>query len=302
MRHHVRIAFAVPLALAFALGARGAALRILCTTTIVGDVVRAVAGPEALVTVLVPPGVDPHTFQPAPGDARAIEEADLAFQSGAGLEASFATILSAARGPVIDLSAGLALRGRESEARDDAHALVDPHVWFDPYHVAAWVRAIESALTTADPAQAEQFAERAAAYRAELEALDAWIREATAELAPENRQLVTDHEVFAYFAARYGFEQIGTVFPGTSTLSEPSARDLALLEDAIRASGVRAVFVGTTVAAGLAEQVAADTGTRIVFLYTGSLSEPSGPAATYLDLMRYDVRAIVDALAGSGDA
>ena len=225
MRHHVRIAFAVPLALAFALGARGAALRILCTTTIVGDVVRAVAGPEALVTVLVPPGVDPHTFQPAPGDARAIEEADLAFQSGAGLEASFATILSAARGPVIDLSAGLALRGRESEARDDAHALVDPHVWFDPYHVAAWVRAIESALTTADPAQAEQFAERAAAYRAELEALDAWIREATAELAPENRQLVTDHEVFAYFAARYGFEQIGTVFPGTSTLSEPSARD-----------------------------------------------------------------------------
>jgi ABC-type Zn uptake system ZnuABC Zn-binding protein ZnuA len=300
MRHHVGIAFAVLLALAFALGACGTSLRILCTTTIVGDVVRAVAGPEALITALVPPGVDPHAFQPAPGDARAIEEADLVFQSGAGLEASFATILSAARGPVVDLSAGLALRG--SEAGDDAHALVDPHVWFDPDHIAEWVRVIESALATADPAEAERFAERAAAYRAELQALDAWIRATTAELAPEDRRLVTDHEAFAYFAARYGFEQVGTVFPGTSTLSEPSARDLALLEDAIRASGARAIFVGTTVAAGLAEQVAADTGTRIVFLYTGSLSEPDGPAASYLDLMRYDVRAIVDALAGKGNA
>jgi ABC-type Zn uptake system ZnuABC Zn-binding protein ZnuA len=93
-----------------------------------------------------------------------------------------------------------------------------------------------------------------------------------------------------------GFTEIGTVFPGTSTLAEPSARDLALLEDAIRTADVPALFVGTTVSPALAEQIAADTGSRVVFLYTGSLGEPDGPAATYVDFMRYDVNAIVDAL------
>lgn len=278
---------------------------VLCTTTIVGDIVRAVGSPVVSVTVLVPPGADPHAFQPAPGDVRAIEEADLVFLNGAGLEASLAPVLSAARGSVVDLSAGLALRtheeGTEHTEGEDNHGAVDPHVWFDPQNVIGWVRIVTGALSAADLAHAEEFAARAAGYEAELIALDAWIRATVAELAPEARRLVTDHEALGYFAARYGFIQIGTVFPGMSTLAEPSARDRALLEDAIRAAAVRAVFVGTTVSAALAEQVAADTGARVVFLYTGSLSEPDGPAPTYLDLMRFDVRRIVDALAANGD-
>jgi ABC-type Zn uptake system ZnuABC Zn-binding protein ZnuA len=273
----------------------GAALHVVCTTTVVADVARVVAGPEASVVALVPPGADPHAFQPAPGDAQAVEEADLVFLSGAGLEANLSPILAAARGPVVDLSAGLALRTREGGEGD--RGAVDPHVWFDPLNVAEWIRSIESALAAADPAQAGQYAERAAAYQAELAALDAWIFEMVSKLSPEERRLVTDHEALGYFAARYGFVEVGAVFPGTSTLAEPSARDLARLEDAIRAVSVRAVFVGTTVSSSLAEQVAADTGARIVFLYTGSLSDAGGPAGTYLDLMRFDVRQIVDALA-----
>ncbi len=282
--------------LALALGATGEPLDILCTTTIVGDVVRAVVGPDAVVAVLFPPGLDPHAFQVAPRDAIALETADVIFLSGAGLEAALVPLLAAARGRVVDLSAGLQLRAHDDDDGEAAHGFADPHVWFDPWNVIEWIHVIAQTLGEADPERAAAFAGRAAAYSAELVSLDEWIQGRVAALPPSSRQLVTDHEAFGYFADRYGFVAIGTVFPGTSTLSEPSARDLALLEEAIRTSGVPAVFVGTTVSATLAEQVATDTGVRIVFLYTGSLSEPGGPAATYLDFMRFNVDQIVSAL------
>ncbi len=112
-----------------------------------------------------------------------------------------------------------------------------------------------------------------------------------------NRLLVSDHTSFRYFGRRYGFEQVGSLVPGYSTLSEPSAQELAKLEDAVRARGVPAVFVGSTVSPKLAERVARDTGVALVPLYTGSLSAPDGPAPDYLAFMRYNVTAIVGALA-----
>jgi manganese/iron transport system substrate-binding protein len=107
---------------------------------------------------------------------------------------------------------------------------------------------------------------------------------------------VTDHATFGYFADRYGFEMVGTVIPGYSTLSKPSAQALAELQDVIRELGVRAVFVGNTVNPGLAERTAQDTGVQIVFLYTGSLSDSGGPASSYIEFMRYNVTQIVQAL------
>jgi manganese/iron transport system substrate-binding protein len=290
-----RLAFLL-LMLALGFGATGEPLDVLCSTTIVGDVVRAVAGADAVVAVLFPPGLDPHAFQPATQDAIAFEAADVVFLSGAGLESGLGPLLAAARGRVVDLSAGLRLRAHDDDDGETAHSFADPHVWFDPWNVIEWVHVIAQTLGEADPEKADAFAGRGASYSAELVSLDAWIQGRVAALPPSSRQLVTDHEAFGYFADHYGFAAIGTVFPGTSTLAEPSARNLALLEEAIRASGVPAVFVGTTVSATLAEQVAADTGVRIVFLYTGSLGEPGGPAATYLDFMRFDVDQIVSAL------
>ena len=176
---------------------------------------------------------------------------------------------------------------------------MDPHVWFDPLNVAAWSETIAKALAEADPDRASLYRARADAYREEIRDLDLWLRDRVAVIPEEARRLVTDHEAFGYFANAYGFEEIGAILPGFSTLSEPSARELATLEDAIRTAGVPCIFVGTTIPSALAEQVAADTGTRIVFLYTGSLSEPDGPAATYLDLMRFDVEQIVRGLTAS---
>ena len=288
------------LALSWAAGAA----RIVCTTTIVGDIVGRIAGKTHDLIVLLPVDADPHAFEPTPRDLVAIAQADVLFVNGAGLEIGLEPFLENAGGPVVHLSDGLDLRetpvaeAHDEDDPDDAHDHegVDPHVWFDPTLVAVWVDRIADVLTKLEPAQEPDVRARAAAYRLELSELDAWIEHETARLPEDRRQLVTDHAVFGYFAARYGFLVVGTVFPGLSSMAEPSAREIAALQDRIVELDVPAVFVGTTVNRSLAERIASDTGTRVIALYTGSLSGPNGPAPTYLDLMRFDVRSIVDAL------
>jgi ABC-type Zn uptake system ZnuABC Zn-binding protein ZnuA len=211
------------------------------------------------------------------------------------LETFLDSLLVSVGVPIVSVSDGIAFRGFAQGSEEQG---VDPHVWFDPMNVIVWTESIARQFATLDPANAEGYAARALAYEQELKDLDAWIVEAVAAIPRERRKLVSDHEAFGYFVDRYGFDDVGTVIPGLSTLAEPSAQGLAALEDAIREHGVPAIFVGVTVNPALAEQVAQDTGARIVFLYTGALSGTAGPAGTYLDLMRYDVRTIVQALGG----
>lgn len=290
-------------ALAPATLAAGEKLQVVATTSIVADVVRNVGGDLIELRVLIPLGNDPHAFEPTPQDVAAVVDAQVVFANGAGLEIFLEPLLeSAGKGvPVVPVSYGIELlqfkgageyEGQGGHERGES----DPHTWFDPHNVVVWTHNIERALSTLDPHNAAVYAANAEAYQAELAVLDAWIREQLAQVSEQKRKLVTDHTAFSYFARRYGLEQIGAVFPGYSTLAQPSARDLADLEDAIREFEVQAVFVGLTVNPGLAERVAEDTGTRLVFLYTGSLSDPGGPADSYLAFMRYDVSAIVRAL------
>ena len=278
--------------------AASADIRVLCTTTIVGDVVAHIAGSDLPIAVLLPVNADPHSFEATPSDLVEIAHADVIFENGAGLEAFLAPLLETTTARVVDLSATLSLRVLSSEGAHEGES-VDPHVWFDPVNVIAWVDVVAGVLGDVDPNHAAEYRERAAAYAQSLRALDAWILEEVSRLPPASRKLVTDHDSFGYFADRYGFELIGTVFPGLSAMSDPSAREVAALETAILEAKVPAVFVGTTVNPTLAAQIAADTGARLVVLYTGSLSDVNGPAATYIDLLRYDVLQIVAALGGS---
>lgn len=182
----------------------------------------------------------------------------------------------------------------------DEAGTCDPHVWMDPHNGMYWVMLIRDTLTALDPAHAADYTANASAYLASLQAL------ADDELSPlldsvpvANRKLVTNHDAFGYFAHAYGFEVVGAVIPGGSTLAEPSAAEVAALIDLIRTSGVPAVFTETTVNSTLAEQVAAETGAQFYALYSGTLSAPDGPAATYEDYLRYNARTIATALDGS---
>lgn len=284
-------------------------LNVVATTTLVGDVVRQVGGDAIQLTVLLPAGVDPHRFEPTPQDAARLAEADLIVANGAGLEEFLDRLLESAAGDamVIYASEGIALMESVEEHHDEgeeahegeeehSHESGDPHVWMDPNLVQVWVDNIEQALSKQDPANNSIYKENAEAYRKQLTDLDAWARQQVEQVPPANRRLVTDHKSLGYFAARYGFEQVGAVIPSVTSLAESSAQELAALEDAIRTQGVKAVFVGVSVNPSLAQRIAEDTGVQLVPIYTGSLSESDGPAGSYLDFMRYNVRAIVNAL------
>ena len=189
--------------------------------------------------------------------------------------------------------------GHEEDEHGHAHGEFDPHVWMDPTLVAVWAEEIAEALAGVDAEHGADYAERAEALAGELHALDAWVRERVAAVPRDRRILVTDHDVFGYFADRYGFTVLDTIITGFSTLSEPSARHLANLREAIAEHGVPAIFVGLTVSSHVAQVIADDLGIEVVSVYTGSLSEPDGPAATYQDFIRTNVELIVAALAGS---
>jgi len=270
---------------------------VLCTTSIVGDVVRQIAGEDIDVLVLLGPDTDPHSFQLRPQDLVALQRADLVFINGLDLEAGLINILELIEDHVVSLSADLpGLLVADNEVPDGDHGAYDPHVWFDPTLVSAWVDIISDQLSQLVPLLKSEFQTRATTYQRDLAALDVWIQSVLEEITEDRRLLVTDHHVYGYFARRYGLEQVGTVFPGLSTLSEPSARELAELISTIESLDIPAIFVGTTVNPSLAQQIASDTGTRIVIMYTGALSDPNGPAGTYLDFMRYTANAILEGL------
>lgn len=173
----------------------------------------------------------------------------------------------------------------------------DPHFWLDPNLVVKYVENIRDALSAADPDGASVYAANAEAYIAQLKQLDAWIVEQVAQLPPEARKLVTNHESFGYFADRYGFQVIGTVVPNVSPMAQPSAQQLARLADRVKEAGVRGIFLETGADQRLAQQLAQETGIKVVTeLYSHSITDAGGPAPTYIDMMRYNTQAIVNAL------
>ena len=298
----------------------GDQVAVVATTTIVADIVAGIGGDRISLYVMLSPGTDPHVFYPTPRDLRHVADADVLFVSGAGLEADFLGNLLASVEPrrTVEVSEHLPLRRMDTEpdghdarnesdgdddhdeegsAREHGHGEFDAHVWMDPTLVAGWTVEIAEALAEVDPAHAAEYAARAATLTSELHELDAWIRNQVSAVPAQRRVLVTDHEVLGYFADRYGFELLETVILGVSTASEPSARHLAQLRETIVEHEIAAIFIGTTVSRQIAESVAADLGIELVAIYTGSLSEPGGPADTYQEFMRTNVERIVAALA-----
>jgi len=304
MRHRFPIIAAL-LAISFLAACQPAAprpagsLSVVATTSIVADVVRQVGGESIEVTTLLPLGADPHAFQPAPRDMALVADAGVIFANGAGLEEFLEPLIenAGAAARVIEVSGGIVLldAAAEGAGSGDVHS-GDPHTWVDPNNVLVWVDNIRAALTTLEPARAAEFQQNADRYSAELRELDAWVRRQVESIPPENRILVTDHLVYGYFAERYGFTQVGALIPGFSTISSPSAQELAKIQQDIRAYKVKAIFVGESVTPALGQRVAEDTGVQLIGLYHASLSEPDGDAPTYLDMIRYNVNAIAAAL------
>jgi ABC-type Zn uptake system ZnuABC Zn-binding protein ZnuA len=277
----------------------GGALRVVAAESFLADIAQNVAGERFTVRTLIPRGTDPHAFEPTPKDLGEVAAADLVVVNGGGLEGPLLKMLENAGGQatIVDASADLQSRAPQPGEPPLGSSETDPHFWLDPVLVKTYVANIRDAFKTADPGGAAVYQANAAAYTKRLDELNAWIESQVGTIPAANRKLVMNHASHGYYADRYGFSVIGTVIPSVGTGETPTAKQLVDLTAAIRASRAKAVFVEIDENPKLAEQIAAETGITVVAdLLDHSLTEPGGVAPTYIDMMKYDTRRIVEAL------
>lgn len=295
------------------------AVNAVATTSIIADLVKNVGGDRVSVRTLLPAGTDPHTFAPSPSDVQAVADAHILFENGLGLEEWLAELTQNAGGDrtTIVVSEGLTpitgfdeqdADAQAAEQRDQADSAAsseptpdeqgaDPHMWQDVQYTIGYVENIRDGLKQVDPAGSSAYDSNAAAYIDQLKQLDTEIVQQVSEIPQERRKLITNHDTFGYFAKRYGFAVLGSVFENVSTEQEPSAQQIAELVQQIRAQGVTAIFTENTVNPRLAEQVANEAGIRVVTsLYTDALGEPGSDGDTYIKMMRSNVQQIVEVL------
>jgi len=329
VRHHLLalgLAAGLAAAAAPAFAADGHPLKVVASFSILGDMVKEIAGDAAELTVLVGPDGDAHVYEPTPSDAKALGEADLLVVNGLGFEAFMPRLVEAAgfKGRTVVASTGVTPRewegeeeaghasaaapdhaeaGHEGEAGHAAHeehdhGAHDPHAWQDLGNGETYVENIVAALAVADPAHAAQYERNGAAYVADLAALDARLKKTFAAIPAERRKVVTSHDAFGYFGAAYGIEFIAP--QGVSTDAEASAGDVARIIEQIRDEHITAVFVENITDPRLLDRIAAETGAKVGGeLYSDALSKADGPAPTYVKMFEHNASALAAAMSGS---
>lgn len=282
-------------------------LPVVASFSILGDMVGRVGGDRVAVTTLVGPDGDAHVYEPTPDDVKAVAAAKLLVVNGLGFEGWMDRLAEASgyAGPVTVASQGVTARemaeedeGEHAEAdhADHDHHGVDPHAWQDVANAVTYVKNIAAGLDAADPAGKATYDANAAAYVAELEALDAEVRTAMAALPAERRKIITSHDAFGYFGAAYGLTLLAP--EGVSTESEASAADVARIIRQIRDDAIPAIFVENIKDRRLVDQIAAETQAVVGGeLYTDALSAKDGPAPTYVEMIRHNIRTLTEALA-----
>lgn len=307
------LSFAPLLLLVFAIGALVAGCggdedpsggdrpKVVATTAVIGALTQQIAGDLVELEVLASAGVDPHDYELTANDQKELDRATLILRNGLGFDDYLdqATSSGATRDKTVTVTSGIELLDGEGHAgEDNGHDDEgDPHVWHDPTRLKVMVQNIAEALADMDSPNAETYRANASAYAAVLDDTDREIREIIHTIPPANRKIVTVHAGFAYFIDRYGLEFIGSVIPATTTAAEPSARDLAALQDTIKAEGVKAIFAEASADSRIARQLADDAGIPLVDdLYGDSLGDPGTPEATVHGMLLANARTIAEAL------
>lgn len=297
------------------------ALDVVVTMPFMHSMVEAVGAEYVSIESIVPRGSDAHTYQPSPGDAQLIADADVIFSNGLGLEEFLDDLVESAGGvdtPQYELADGLqdAANDSDDHHHDDGHADDDhsddhndddadngdddqhdhdysdgnPHLWLDPSYAIHYVEHIHDGLADSDPSNASVYRDNADKFIEEIEAFDEWAQEEMAQIPDANRYLVTFHDAFPYFANHYDLEVIGVVV--TSPGREPGAQEIAQLADEIRDVGVPAIFIEPQFNPSLAESIADEAGVEVHTIYSDTPPEDAG----YLDMMELNVERVVEGL------
>jgi zinc/manganese transport system substrate-binding protein len=270
-------------------------LQVIATTTQIGDFVREVGGNAVAVDQILEPNTDPHEYEPRPSDVEGAAGAKLVFASGDNLDQWIGDVVSegGSDAEVVDLGAAVPER-RPGESSGTEASKYDPHWWHDPRNAEAAVREIERRLAATDPAKRAGFERNAAAYLAQLRALDRGIASCMDTVPVAQRKLVTDHDAFGYFAHRYGIEVVGAVVPSQTTQAQTSAKELSELAATIEAEHVSAIFPESSLSPKVAEAIADQTGASAGYtLYGDTLGPADSDGATYLRMEAANADAMV---------
>jgi zinc/manganese transport system substrate-binding protein len=274
-------------------------LRVVASFSILADMVRQVGGDAVLVEALVGPDGDVHVYEPRPKDLHTLLASGLLVRNGLGLEGWMDRLTGATgfRGTVVVAAEKVAPRTMK-EAAGGALA-TDPHAWQDPMNGVMYVKAIAEALASVDAPHAGSYRDGAARYVTRIEQTDAWIAATLGSIPAEQRRIITTHDAFGYYGARYAIEFLSA--EGISTEFEPSAKAITALVRQIEREKVRAVFIENMTSPRMAEMLARETGAVLGgTVYSDALSPPDGPAATYLEMMRHNTTLFAAAMRQGG--
>lgn len=271
-------------------------LKAVASFSILGDMVSRVGGDLIEVTTIVGPNSDTHVYEPKPADAKAVAATQIFFVNGLGFEGWMVRFVESTsyKGPKIVVSEGVAPRKMD----EDGTEITDPHAWQNLSNGLIYVKNIADGLCKVDAAGCDTFQKNAAAYSAEILALDADVKAKIAAVPEAKRQVITTHDAFGYFGAAYGVKFMAP--EGMSTESEASATDVAKLIEQIKKDNVSALFVENMSDPRLLEQIAKETGVKVGgALYADALSEKSEPGSTYLDMFKHNISLLAPAMLGS---
>jgi zinc/manganese transport system substrate-binding protein len=300
-RYFITSSVAAALCLAAPAIAQESKIPVVATFSIIGDFVREVGGDRIDLSLLVGPGSDAHVYAPAPGDAKKLAAAQLIVQNGLGFEGWIGRLIKASNTKARVVVATRGIKPiKASGGHDHGHSHgdeSDPHAWQNVANAKIYVNNIRDGLIAADPAGKDAYTANAAAYSAKLDALEKDVREAIAKIPQANRKVITNHDAFGYMGAAYGLRFIAP--QGISTDAAPSAQSVARIIRQIRQEKIPAVFVENVADTRLAERIAKESGAKLGgTLYSDQLSPAGGPAGTYIDMVRHNIRELTAALGG----
>ncbi|HBL11739.1 MAG TPA: metal ABC transporter substrate-binding protein, partial [Cyanobacteria bacterium UBA11162] len=270
---------------------------IVATSTIIADWTEQVGGDEIELTGILKPGADPHVYEPVPADNIALEKADLILYNGYNLEPGLIKLMNSAGVKAKKFAVGEVVQPLDFNYQGKKEP--DPHVWGDAENAIKMVNAIRDRLIGISPKDEQEFTENAAQLTTELEQLDTWITQQIKTIPENQRQLVTTHDAFQYYARAYGLDVAGTLI-GISTEEQPSAQTVKTLSDSIKKAKVPAIFAETTINPALITTVAQEAGVKLApqQLYSDSIGAPGSEGDTYVKMLVVNTRTIVEALGG----
>lgn len=271
--------------------------KVVSTNTIIADLTEKIGGEAINHQGILEPGADPHIYEPVPADSVAFEEADLILYNGYDLEPGLIRLMNAAGMNATKVA--VAEKITPLDLDENGQKVADPHVWGDAKNGIIMVKVIREELINISPENEETFRQNSEQLIAELEQLDQWIAEQIQTIPENQRQLVTTHDAFQYYANAYGLEIIGTLI-GISTEEQPSAQTVKNLAESIKQANVPVIFAETTISPVLINTVAEEAGVKLAEreLYSDSIGVSGSEADSYVKMLIFNTQTIVEALGG----